>query len=69
MGFRPSALLLGARLRPSQHPVCKYRKHVRRIATQRPGARLKVRNHDVRMALAGVDTLHTPLPPEERGAG
>lgn len=41
----------------------------RRIATQRAGARLKVRKHDVRMALAGVDTLDTPLPPEERGAG
>lgn len=31
----------------------------RRIATKRAGARLKVRKSDVRMALAGVDTLHT----------
>ena len=30
-----------------------------RIATKRAGARLKVRENDVRMALAGEDTLHT----------
>ena len=31
----------------------------RRIATKRAGASLKVRENDVRMALAGVETVHT----------